>query len=364
MYPDHMVNDNPHPDERPSSRGLIGHAFSASCGRLFLGACRLAVFFLTLAWLVNGCAAGETIRLAVQKTGTFSWELAVLKEQGLDHQEDISLDITEYASPEAAKIALLGGTADLILTDWLWVARQRSLGQSLRFVPYSTALGALLVKPGSTITDLAALKGKTIAVAGGPLDKSWLLLQAFAQEKNVDIAAEANVVYGAPSLLYQKALVGEADAILNFWNFSVALEAQGFKPLITIQTIEKYLGAQGPVAMVGYVFRDDFAQSHAAALNGFLKAAAKAKDILAHSGSDWEKIAGQGAIEGKVGLALYRRSYADGIPHRPVEEEAKDARILYSALAKAGGEVLTGPAKDFDEQTYFNGEIGLTPPGN
>lgn len=362
-----MVNDNPQPDKSPfpesCTRGKRD-AISASSSPLCRGACRLAVFFLMLATLVNVCAAAETIRLAVQKTGTFAWELSVLKERGLDHQNEFSLEITEYASPEAAKIALLGGTADLILTDWLWVARQRSLGPPLRFVPYSTAVGTVLVKPGSPIWDLADLKGKTIAVAGGPLDKSWLLLQAFAREKHVDIAAEAKVVYGAPPLLYQKALAGEVDAILNYWNFSVALEAQGFRPLLTLQTIEKHLGAKGPVAMVGYVFRDDFAQTHAEALNGFLKAVAKAKDILKQSGGDWEKIASQGGIEGKVGLALYQKSYAEGIPHRPIEEEAADAQILYSALAKAGGEALTGPAKELDEEIYFKGAAGFVPPAN
>ena len=34
-------------------------------------------------------------------------------------------------------------------------------------------------------------------MAGGPLDKSWLLLQAFARRAGVDLKREATVVYGA-----------------------------------------------------------------------------------------------------------------------------------------------------------------------
>ena len=41
-----------------------------------------------------------------------------------------------------------GGSADLIVSDWLWVTRERGLGAALVFYPYSSALGAVMV-PGS-----------------------------------------------------------------------------------------------------------------------------------------------------------------------------------------------------------------------
>ena len=69
----------------------------------------------------------------------------------------------------------------------------------------------------------------------------------------------------------------------------------------------------------------------------FFKIAAEAKDILAHSDADWEKIGRQIGIADKAELALYRQTYVDGIPRRPVEEEAADARALYRVLAKIGG---------------------------
>ncbi len=126
--------------------------------------------------------AADKLRLALQKTGTFAWELAIISERGLDRKAGLDIEVTELASPEAAKIALMGGAADMILGDWLWVARQRNLGRRLVFAPYSTALGAIMVPAASPIEDLAGLKGKKIAVAGGPLDKSWLLLQALARK--------------------------------------------------------------------------------------------------------------------------------------------------------------------------------------
>ena len=186
MYPETMAKDNPNlagsARRAPSASAMRAPSRRARGRCLFHGRLGRAALYLMLAVLFNCEAeAADKLRLAVQKTGTFAWELAIIKARGLDKKAGLDLEITELASPEAAKIALLGGAADMILTDWLWVARQRSLGGRIWFSPYSTALGAVMVPAASPITDLAGLNGKTIAVAGGPLDKSWLLLQAFAR---------------------------------------------------------------------------------------------------------------------------------------------------------------------------------------
>jgi NitT/TauT family transport system substrate-binding protein len=369
MYPETMANDNPDlagslPPRLDVHRASAKPAHAGGRPSL-IGRLGRAAFYLMLAVLFNCEAeAADKLRLAVQKSGTFAWELGVINGRGLDKKAGLDLEITELASPEAAKIALLGGSADIILSDWLWVARQRNLGGRLVFVPYSTALGAVMVEAASPLKDLAGLRGKKIAVAGGPLDKSWLLLQAFAREAHFDIAAQTSVIYGAPALLYQKAANGEVDATLNFWNFCVALESRGFRRLIGMDEVERGLGAKGPVSMVGYVFDEGFARSHADVLARFLKITAEAKDILAHSDAHWETIARQIGIDGKAQLALYRQIYIDGIPRRPVEEEAADARILYQVLAKTGGADIAGPAKELDEETYYKDSSSLAPRDN
>ena len=70
----------------------------------------------------------EIVRVAVQKTGTFAWELAAIRAHGLDKQANLSVQAVELASPEAGKIALRAGNADIIVSDWLWVSRERTLG--------------------------------------------------------------------------------------------------------------------------------------------------------------------------------------------------------------------------------------------
>src|SRR2546423_11579450 len=135
---------------------------------------------LTIAAKPSATAA-DRIRLAVQRTGTLAWELDVIRTHGLDRKLDLAIDTVELASTEAGKIALKGGSADLMLSDWLWVARGRSLGDHLVFYPSSSTLGAVMVPAQSPIRAIIDLRGKTLAVAGGTLGKNWLLLQALAR---------------------------------------------------------------------------------------------------------------------------------------------------------------------------------------
>jgi NitT/TauT family transport system substrate-binding protein len=310
---------------------------------------------ITALWLVlsGPAAAADHIRLAVQKTGTFAWELDIIKQYGLDKKADLDLEITQLASTEAEKIAIRGNSADLILSDWLWVSRERSLGTKLTFYPYSTALGAVIVPSNSPLKTLADLKGKKIAVVGGPLDKSWLLLQALAKRSNIDLKSQTDILYGAPSLLAAKLAQGEVDANLNFWNFCVGLESSGFHRLISMDTVEKDLGVKAPVAMVGYVFDEAYAAHHPKVIERFLAIAREAKEILGKSDEDWKRLGPQIGIKSEAELALYRQRYLDGIPHRPIADEAADAKLLYHILAEVGGTDLVGPAAELDEGTFF-----------
>jgi NitT/TauT family transport system substrate-binding protein len=300
------------------------------------------------------CCAAETIKVAVQKTGTFSWELAVIRAHGLDKQANLAIEVSELASPEAGKIALRSGSADIIVSDWLWVSRERSLGAKLAFYPYSSALGAVMVPASSPIRSLADIKGRKLAVAGGPIDKSWLLLQAQAKQDGLDLKSDATIVYGAPPLLAAKMLDGEMDATINFWNFCAALEAKGFRRLVGIEDILPKLGAKGRIAMVGYVFDDDWSNAHRDLLARFIAMTRAAKEILSTSDAEWETIAPLTGAADAATLRAYRDRYREGIPHRSVTDEEADARVLYRVLAGIGGRELVGPSPELEAGTYYH----------
>ena len=44
----------------------------------------------------------------------------------------LALDTIEVASNQAGPVALLAGGADVIVSDWTWAMRQRSLGEKLK----------------------------------------------------------------------------------------------------------------------------------------------------------------------------------------------------------------------------------------
>jgi NitT/TauT family transport system substrate-binding protein len=311
-----------------------------------------------IACMLAGPAGAETIRLAIQKTGTVAWELSVIRAHGLDRQAGLDLAILELASPEAGKIALRGGSADIIVSDWLWVSRERHLGAKLVFHPYSSAVGAVMVAAASPLKSLADLKGKSLAVAGGPIDKSWLLLQGAMKLDGIDLKTQASINYGAPALLAEKTLQGEFDANLNYWNFSAAMEAKGMRRLGGIADILPKLGVKGTPAMIGYVFDEAWAARNRGALERFLDTTRKAKDMLANSDAEWQRIAPLiGSVDAAT-LAIYRNRYREGIPRRPIADEETDARTLYRTLAQLGGAELVGPAPDLAPGTFYRPQAG------
>ncbi|MBV9568474.1 MAG: ABC transporter substrate-binding protein [Hyphomicrobiales bacterium] len=297
--------------------------------------------------------AASPIRLAAQKTGTFAWELDVIANRGLAKSADIALETTEFASPQAAELALLAGEVDIIISDWLYVSRARSLGEHLTFFPYSSAIGAVMTPPSSSIASLHDLKGKTLAVAGGALDKSWLIVQGAALREGLDLKTEASIVYGAPSLLAAKARQGEFAANLNFWNFCAELEAEGFHRLAGVEQLAMRLGATGPLTNLGYVFSEDWARRNEAALGRFLEVTRQAKDVLAETPAEWERLKPRLNLRDANSLTVLRQRYGQGIPRRSVEAEEADARTLYALLARLGGVELVGKAGELDPGTFY-----------
>jgi len=313
----------------------------------------MAAIVLSLAQF-GSCWGAETVRVAVQKNGTFAWELAVIRAHGLDQKADLAVGILELASPEAGKIALRAGSADIIVSDWLWVSRERGLGARLTFYPYSSALGAVMVPAASPIRTLADLRGRKLAVAGGPIDKNWLLLQAWSRQDGINLKSESTIVYGAPPLLTAKTLSGEMDATLNYWNFCAVLEAKGFRRVAGIEDLLPRLGASGRAAMLGYVFDETWAGANPDVIARFVAMTRAAKEILATSDAEWEKIAALTGAPDAATLRAYRDRYREGIPRRLVAEEEADARVLYHVLATVGGRELVGPAPELESGTFYH----------
>ncbi len=311
-------------------------------------------------WLVVMAApavAADMVRIGLQSTGTFAWQLEVIRRHRLDANAHLDLRVSKFASPDAGKLALNSGSVDVAVVDWLWVARARALGAKLLFYPYSTAVGAIMVKGNSPVHGIEDLGGRVLAVAGGSLDKSWLIVQGAALRRGIDLKRDAKLEYGAPPLMAEKLQQGEADAGLNFWNFCAALETQGYRRLFDVRQAEQELGLREPVALIGYAFSEQFAAAHRDALDRFIEVAHQANDIMGQSDQEWEALRPLMKAQDEATFKAYRDRTREGIPHRSIAAEAQDARALFKALANIGGEELVGPAQELDETLYYQPSV-------
>lgn len=294
------------------------------------------------------------LRVGVLEFGTVNWELEVIKSRQLAEKRGIDLQIVPLASGDASTVALQGGAVDMIVSDWIWVSRQRAESNLYSFAPYSNAVGSVMVKADSGIRTLADLKGKKLGIAGGPSDKTWLLLRAYAQRKlGVDLTQFTEPTYAAPPLLNALALRGKVDAALNFWHYAARLEVDGMHALIAVPEILKGLGVNQPIPLIGWVFREDWAAANTATVKNFLAASYEAKAILASSDAQWDLIRPNMRAENDAVFKALRAQYRAGIPSCSDQGSMTAVAATFKILADTGGEKLVGKSKNLTNGTFW-----------
>lgn len=303
-------------------------------------------------------SATEKIRLGIQKGGQISWELDLVRVRGLDKAEDMEIETVELTGPDSSRIGLRAGTADVVLTDWLWVSHERSLGANFAFYPYSAISGCVAVPSDSPVAVMGDLRGKKLGVAGGGMDRNWLLLRAYARRAGIDLRTESILVFGSPQQIAEKAIEKEVDAALASWNFCAALEGRGFHSLLAMPDVAESFGATGPLAMNGFVFDGEFAARHSETLTRFLKVMRAARQLLADSPEEWVKLGPRLGTKDPAALTLYRQRYGASLARRSIAAEEADARLLFHVFAESGGRDLVGEASELDAGTFYKAGPG------
>jgi NitT/TauT family transport system substrate-binding protein len=285
-----------------------------------------------------------TLRAAVLKIGTVNWELATISANGLDRKHGFILEVQPFADNGATRIAVEGDAADMAVADWIWVARQRAAGKDYVFVPYSKAVGGIVVPQSSSATSLKDLVGGKIGIAGGPLDKSWLILRAYAQQAyGIDLKTETEQVFGAPPLIFKTAMGGEYAGAINFWHFLAKSKAAGMRELISVQEAGGALGLDANTPLLGYFMKDSFLAQHSGLAQSFFNASRDAKDLLASSDAAWEAIRPIMNANSDAQFDQLRADWIAGIPERaPVNQAAVDKML--TLMGTLGGAELVGKA--------------------
>lgn len=317
----------------------------------------MKMIFLLLSLLLstNSLAEEKTIiRIGVQAGGTVEWELPVLQEALKSKSADFELEIKHVANVKDGKAALQSGAVDIIVSDWIWVSSLREKGDDFTFYPYADTSGALVVPSDRGIHSLSDLKGKRLGIAGGELDKNWLLLQALAsQQQEIDIDSTVEKVFSTPPLINEQIKQGRIDAALTYWHFAARLEADGYRTIIDGRSILQGLGIQEAVANLGYVFKQSWADQHSQSLKQFFDAGKQARQTLCSTDAAWQKIRPLTKVEDDLTQKHLRQSYCAGNIEHWGEAEQKAAAKVYVLLHKQSKQALTGKSEQLQKGTFW-----------
>lgn len=312
-------------------------------------------FFISLCLIISSvCFATEktTIRIGVQAGGTVEWELSALPTDSTEFQ----IEVHPVATAEAGKIALQSGAVDMIVSDWIWVSSLRAQGEDFTFYPYSSTAGALVVPENSPIYTVNDLKGKRLGIAGGELDKNWLLLQALAQKESVDLNKSVEKTFGAPPLINEQLKQNRVDAALTYWHFAARLEATGYRSIIDGKGILKGLGIAENVPSLGYVFKQSWAAHHLSSVNNFFKASAQAKKQLCTDDTAWQKVIPLTKADDTATQTLLRQRYCEGSVEQWGDKEQQAAGQIYTLLKTVSNSQLTGKSATLQAGTFWSGK--------
>ncbi len=306
---------------------------------------------------ISGLSRAETpprLRVGLLRFGTVSWEIDVIRQHALDIAAGVAIEPVEFAGAQAAQVALQAGDVDAIVADWLFVARQRAAGGDWSFVPFSNAVGALIAPSGSTVREVPELVGRTLGIAGSPLDKSWLILRAYATRRfGIDLNTKVNKVFGPPPLLAEQMKSGRLDALVTFWPFAAKAEAAGAYRIVAIEDAVAALGIYAGVPYIGYVFARRWAEMNSGRISGFIKASRGARDILVSSDDEWLRLRPLIAATSDSELDRLRDWYRRGIPRSWGEAERRAAAALFAILAEIGGADLVGPIATLSPDIFW-----------
>ncbi len=301
-----------------------------------------------------GAARADTpLRIGVLKFGTVNWVMDVIEHHELDETYGVDIQEVQLASNQATLVALQAGRVDCVVSDWLWVSRQRAAGADWTFFPFSTALGALVAARGAPIHGLADLRNRRLGVAGSPLDKSWVIVQALAREQHVDLARDARLSFGAPPLLNQELLAGRLDAVLTYWNFAAPLESRGLPVVLSVSDALRQLGFKTAIPLVGYVVSERWARANPRALAAFVSATREADSILATSDAEWRWLGPRTGAHDPAELNALRDAFRAGIPAHWGKDEQREAGELYGLFARIGGRTLVGSSPTLQPGTFL-----------
>lgn len=321
---------------------------------------KFIILFLLCFFSTTTLFSNDKLRIGVLAFGTVNWELNIMQMNKIAQKYGIDLDIKKLPSKNAVSIALNAGSVDMIVSDFIWVSRQRYKGFDYTFYPYSKSTGGIYVRPEVGLNNILDLEGKTLGIAGGPVNKTWLIARAYSKNRfDQDLTALVKPVFAAPPIINKKMIDNSLDSSINFWHFNAKLQAKGMKKIVDIKDMLSQLGIKHNVPLIGWVFSDKFANKNKAVINNFLQASYETKKLLLTDENQWNKIKKLMRVKDTITFKSLKEGYLDGIPKTFDFKEKESAEKLFEVLAKEGGSKLVGKSKVLQAGTFWDFEPNI-----
>ena len=188
-----------------------------------------------------------------------------------------------------------------------------------------------------------------IGIAGGQVDKGWLIFRAyFKKEYGKELKDVSRQIFGAPPLLNKKIEQDNFDAILTYWPYQAKLLTnEKFTKVINITDILKKLNLPKGIPVIGWVFKEQWAEKNKELLKNFFKTSKDAKKLMLESDEIWEKVRPFMNAENDQLFKNLRDIYREGIPSKIFHWTRLMVQKLYSILSMLEEENLLAKQKNY-----------------
>ena len=289
-----------------------------------------------------------SLRAAFEATGSPSWVMRVIREQGFDHRHSFHLDLTQSGDQgsrmaQATQGALAAGETDLIDTDWISIARSYQTSAPLAPIsPYGRIMGSMVTASESAISHLSQLPGRSVGVIRAN-DKNWIVIRAaFRHRHGSDIHEQAIVKEAlSKTTLAEWLKAGEVDAAVLPWQLVPRMTAGGrFRKVCDVLDLIPELGGAS-VPTTFFVVQPAFASSRPELISAFRAAYIDAVDLMRADETVWREVAA-GPEDTPDVLAALRLSWLRRIQYEWEPDNSAHLESLFERLKAIAGEEALG----------------------
>lgn len=285
---------------------------------------------------------GGKIRMMASPYGTQSFIPFVIKKYKLDEKYGFDLERISFADSKASSAALQTGGAEMAILDWTGLSLMRNAGLDvIGIAPFLTYVSVIVVPADSPIQGIADLKGKKFGIFSRT-SSDWILVDAAARKKyGLDLAKEAELQEGAPTLLRGALEQGNIDATIMFSSISPDMIASGkFKGIFTIRDVTEELGLPlAPYLMIASTER--YAKEKPQNVKAFVAAYQEVVEILKTDQSVWDEQGANMKLSGEA-LTVYRDQIRRDLLTSFTPETSDTLKKTFAILKETAGSEALG----------------------